>query len=102
MDERNDLPSFSGQLVLVNLGVASTNDRGAEGWLLEYPEWKTVGGRLFLVGRLPEIFGNEWVAGREVAVAWEQVTSYVRFDSREQYQQHAAKHKPTLRERFLS
>src|SRR5262245_52031559 len=102
MEEQTDLPDFSGCLVLVNLGVASTKDRGTEAWLLEFPAWQVIGGRLFLKGRLPEILGNEWIAGRDVSVAWDSVTSFVQFASREQYKEHAARHKPTLREKYLS
>ena len=101
MADREKLPDLTGQLVLLNLGVASTKDRGVEAWLLEYPQWRSIGGRLFLVGRMPKVFANEWIAGREVSVAWEHVSSFVTFESQEQYREHASRHKPSFRERFL-
>ena len=101
MEERSDLPDFSGCLLFVQLGVYSEKDSAAESWLLEYPAWQVVGGRLFLKGRLSEVFGNDWIAGREVAVAWDRVSSFVQFSSREQYREHVSRHKPTLRERIF-
>ena len=77
------LPDFSGLVVLLNVNVGSAE--GAESYTLEYCAWKTVGDRLFLSGRVPEIDTMLWASGRECSVAWSEVVSFTLFRSREQY-----------------
>lgn len=86
------VPDFSGKVVL--LYVADAPHGIADGVVFEYPEFRTMGGRLFLLGRIPEVLGQEWVAKLQTGVAWDSVTSYVLFDSREDYQKRMAAAKP--------
>jgi hypothetical protein len=91
MEEEN-LPNFSGKIVALYLANAS---RGIQdGIVLEYAEFKSMGGRLFLIGRSPEIEGMEWVSHLQGAVAWDSVQHYLIFDSVDDYRQRMAKDKP--------
>ena len=48
--------------------------------------WESQGGRLFLVGPVPHgASKNNWCDGLPSAVAWDQVTDYLVFDSAEHY-----------------
>ena len=98
--ETSDLPDFSGFVLQLSLSNTGASEYAVDSVLLEYPEWRHVGGRLFLVGRMPEVDATSWVAGRETGVAWENVSSYVVFRSREEYRDSAARYRPSLRERL--
>ena len=75
-----DLPDFSKKVVSVS--IAGEDD----GRCLEHPHWETQGGRLFLVGPVPPgASKNNWCDGLPSAVAWDQVTDYLLFDSAEHY-----------------
>ena len=96
-----ELPDFSGVVVQLNLGGGGVGDPAVNQCLLEFAEWRKIGERLFLVGRVPEVEATDWVAGRQAGVAWDAVSSYVLFKSRDEYRESIARYKPTLRERFL-
>ena len=91
----NELPDFSGKVVLFYLAGAAR----PEGVPVEYAEFRMHGNRLFVVGRVPELHGSDWAAGVQMAVAWESVESYVVFPSREDFA--ARMPRPTLRQRFF-
>lgn len=79
MINEEDLPDFTGKVVAVYLANAS---RGIQdGVILEYATFKNLGGRLFLVGRAPELEGMEWVSHLHGAIAWDSVQHYLIFDS---------------------
>ena len=101
MVDESELPDLSGRLLQLFLSRAGASEDSVSMFLLEYAKWQHIGGRLFLVGRVPEAEGSEWVAGREAAVAWDSVSCYVSFRSRDEYQESAAKYRPSLKERFL-
>jgi hypothetical protein len=74
------LPDFTNKVVSVS--IAGEDD----GRCLECPRWETQGGRLFLVGAVPPgASKNDWCGGIPSAVAWDQVTDYLVFDSAEHY-----------------
>ena len=79
---KNTFPDFSNKLVSVSL--AGDDDSRA----LEHPSWAMQGGRLFLVGTVP-CGGStrDWCAGVVTAVAWDQVTDYLVFDSADHYRE---------------
>jgi len=78
-----ELPDLSGKLILV---YVLNSGRGTEdGLLLEYAEFQRQGGRLFLKGRLPNVYGLNWIAGCHGAIAWDSVTQYIIFNSTEDY-----------------
>lgn len=53
-------------------------------------EWQH--GRLFVTGEIPKgTTSNDWAERRPCAVAWDQVTDYMVFDSEEQYVEAMAK-----------
>jgi hypothetical protein len=77
---KRDLPDFTGKVVSVS--IAGEDD----GRCLERPNWQVQGGRLFLVGSVPRGGStNDWCAGVHSAVAWDQVSDYLVFDSVEHY-----------------
>ena len=99
--EHTHLPDFSNHLILLNLRDTGAGEYSVSQCLLEYADWKGIRGRLFLVGRIPEADTTGWIAGRECGVAWDTVSSYILFKSREEYQASLARYKPTLRERLF-
>lgn len=79
------LPDFTKKMVSVS--IASEED----GRCVDRPQWEVQGGKLFLVGTVPRGGStNDWCAGIKSAVAWDQVTDYLVFDSSEQYRERLA------------
>ncbi len=84
-DMKNKLPNFRNKLV--TLGFSANSDGSA----LFDPRWEIQGGRLFLIGTQPKGGStNDWCAGIEAAIAWDQVTDYLVFDSPEHYRKRLA------------
>ncbi len=82
-----DLPDFSEKTV-----VFTINGRES-GHTLEKPTIELQAGRLFVVGTIPKGGStNDWAEGVTGAVAWDQVTDYLVFDSPENYQHCLDKH----------
>jgi len=74
------LPDFTNKLVSVSF--AGADDTHA----IEHPRWETQGGRLFLVGTIPRGGSTrDWCEGVECAVAWDEISDYLLFDSVEGY-----------------
>jgi len=73
------LPDFSNKVVLFYLSDSTS----ASGVILEYASFQCFAGRVFVVGRSPEMRLQEWISRLQAAVAWDQVTHYFVFDSRE-------------------
>jgi hypothetical protein len=74
------LPDFSKKLVSLSLIGRE------QGSVVDRPCWEMQGGRLFLVGTVPlEGSTYNWSKGVACAVAWDQVTDYLVFDSVEDY-----------------
>jgi hypothetical protein len=96
MSDGQTLPDFSGKWVLIDVAGASPNVGPV---VMESAQFRSYGGRLFLIGRATEI--AEWLAGVETAVAWDNVSHYQVFDSREHYMERVKRHRPTLRERLF-
>ena len=82
-DPLASLPDFAGKLVAFY--VADPTQALAGGVLLEYPEFKVFGGRVFVVGRSPELAGTEWASQLPSGLAWDSVIQYIVFASREDY-----------------
>jgi hypothetical protein len=80
----DDLPDLAGKFVVVYVSSPPTEMNA--GVTLEFGEFRRMGGRLFLLGRLPEKIASEWVVGLQGAVAWDSVVHYVVFRSRDDYQ----------------
>jgi hypothetical protein len=97
-DERDDIPDFANKIIWLEMAGAPES-RG--GILLEHVEFRSYVGRLFLVGRMAQWDVSGWLAGTHAAVAWDAVIHFLVFASREEYQERAAGHKPSLRERML-
>lgn len=72
------LPNFSGKTVSFST-VGSI-------LVLENPELREEGGRLFAMGTIPRgATTSDWALGVRSAVAWSAVTDYMVFDSVEDY-----------------
>jgi hypothetical protein len=79
---KKSLPDFSKKLVSVSL----VGDQ--DGRAIDRPRWVTQGGRLFLVGTVPRGGSTrDWCEGIVSAVAWDQVTDYLVFDSADSYRE---------------
>ena len=92
--EETGLPDFSGKVVFFYLKNAPTICD--DGILMEYLSFEKKDGRIFIMGRIPELQGMEWLANCQAAVEWESVIHYIEFKSIEDYTQRSSKFKPTL------
>jgi hypothetical protein len=99
MDESN-LPDFDGKVVLFYTSNAPEAIGG--GIMMQYVSFKKYGDRLFVEGRVPEINENyhHWVGKLQTAIAWDDVTSYLIFDSPGQYLERLGRFKRTFWERL--
>jgi hypothetical protein len=88
------LPDFSGKIVVLYLRGASRPIQ--DGVVVEFPTFERFGGRLFLLGRVPDFVGSDWVSHLQHGLAWDDVISYLIFDSREQYVQRMRRSKRSL------
>jgi hypothetical protein len=93
-------PDFSGKVVVFYLANAPRDSES--GVVMEYVEYRRLGGRWFLTGRVPEYVDFQWASRLQTAVAWDSVIQYLIFDSREDYERRAALGKPTLAQRLLN
>jgi hypothetical protein len=81
-------PDFNNKVVLV--GIA-TDDYS---YSMNCPRWETQGGRLFLAGTVPRGgSGRDWAEGAVRAVAWDEVTDYLVFDSIKDFHKRHSKFK---------
>lgn len=97
----NDLPDFSGKLVLF---YTSDAPRGIQdGILMEYINFTNFGGRLFLTGRIPSVDENgmDWISDLHSGISWDSVIHYVVFKSREDYVSRTGNAKIPLLKRLL-
>jgi hypothetical protein len=97
----SETPDFTGCVLHCQISGAGGSEYAVESVLLEFAEWRSLGGRLFLFGRTPEPGPSEWIAGRETGVAWDSVSSFVVFRTREQYLESMHRYKPSLKERLF-
>lgn len=82
---KSKLPDFTNKLVSLALHGED------EGRPVDRPHWELQGGRLFLVGTVPHGGSiGDWCEGVPSAVAWDEVTDYLVFDSAEHYRKRLA------------
>ena len=85
------LPNFTDRVVTFYVADAP---RGIEaGIAMEHVEFKRLGGRLFAIGRVPEMSASQWVSHLQSAIAWDSVVHYLVFDSHEDFRTRMAKTK---------
>ncbi len=78
---KRTLPDFTKKLVSVSFAAADDSQ------CIAHPHWEAQGGRLFLVGTVPRGGSTrDWCEGVVSAIAWDQVSDYLVFDSVEDYQ----------------
>ena len=97
---KDNLPDFDGKVVVfytVNAPRAIQN-----GIVLEFASFTEYGGKLFVTGRIPPAYSkdSEWVANLQTGIAWNDITHFIIFDSREDYINSAGKAKLTLLQRL--
>ena len=91
---KRKLPDFTNKLV--SLGLHGED----EGRPVLHPHWELQGGRLFLVGTVPRGGSSgDWCEGLMDAVAWDEVTDYLVFDSAAHYRQRLAVYERRKRKR---
>ena len=79
---KKTLPDFTQKLV--SMSIAGEDS----GRAVDRPHWEMQGGRLFLVGTVPcSGSTRDWCEGVKSAVAWDQVTDYLVFDSVDHYRE---------------
>lgn len=83
--EEIKLPDFKGKIVLFYTKNASRAIQ--DGIVLEYVTFEKYDNRLFLNGRVPSVDekGTYWVSNLKAGLAWEDVSHFIVFDSREDY-----------------
>ena len=97
--ESSDLPDFVGKIVVF---YVSSPPAGIDaGVVLEYVEFRSYGGKPFLVGRVPEKIESAWVSRLQAGIAWESVVHYLVFDSREDYERRTLSARQGLLGRLL-
>ncbi len=83
--KKTKLPDFTKKMLSVSL----TGEE--DGRCVERPHWEIQGSRLFLVGTVPRGGStNDWCAGIKSAIAWDQVSDYLVFESSAQYRERLA------------
>lgn len=79
-----NFPDFGGQIVALELAY----EEDVPLTVLEETHFEVQAGRVFIIGRVP--YGanpDDWCAGASCAVAWDEVISYLLFESISEYQQ---------------
>jgi hypothetical protein len=78
--KKTTLPDFKGKVVSV--GLASDH----YSYAMNSPHWEIQGGKLFLIGSVPH-YGSvrNWSEGVVRAIAWDEVTDYLVFESIDDY-----------------
>lgn len=97
-----NLPDFNGKIIVFY--VAGAPPSLQEGALLEYVSFKQFGQKLYVVGRVPEVDAEngDWVSNLQGGIAWDSVTSYLVFDSREDYLSRMGGVRSTILQRLLA
>jgi hypothetical protein len=90
--EEDNLPDVKGRIIVLYLSDAGASLQ--HGVLFEYASFVRQGGRLFVVGRVPELEAEDWSAKLQGGVPWDSVVHYLLFESREDYLQRRQAYKP--------
>lgn len=101
MMQDENLPDFRGKLVVLYLSDAPRSIQ--DGVVLEFATFQRYGERLFVVGRVPEIEDEslDWIANLQGGAAWDSVSFYLLFNSREEYLNRFSKTRPPFWRRFF-
>jgi len=97
---KDNLPDFTGKLVVFYTRNAP---RGIDdGVLLEFVSFTEYGNRLFLTGRIPstDSKGLDWISNLQAGLAWDDVTHFMMFNSREDYLERMGKVKMPFLQRL--
>lgn len=99
--QNENLPDFRGKLVVLYL--SNSPQAIQDGVVLEYASFVRYGDRLFVVGRVPEIEDGslEWIANLQGGAAWDTVSFYLVFNSREDYLNRMSKIKTPFWQRIF-
>jgi hypothetical protein len=77
---KTKISRFEGKVVSV---VCENEDTGQ---LIDSPKFESQGGRLFIVGTVPnESSRDNWMEGLTTAIAWDAVQDYVVFESMDDF-----------------
>lgn len=94
-------PEFAGKVVVFYIGSMASGTWGESGVVLDYVSIRTIAGRRFIVGRLPEAVGDQWLWGLHGGIAWESVAHYLAFNSVEDYKSRVPKPALSLWKRIV-
>ena len=98
--EDKGLPDFSGKVVIFY--AKNPSPVWDNGILMEYISFEKREDRIFVVGRMPEGIGENWVANCKSVIEWDSVFHYLEFKNMKDYKDRGSKYKPTLMERLKS
>jgi hypothetical protein len=80
------VPDFSKKFLSVSLIGSQQN------FAMDCPHFEMQGGRQILIGNVPAgVSKGDWREGAQTAVAWDQVSSYLAFESVTDYVSHVAR-----------
>lgn len=101
MNAKDGLPDFSGKMVVFY--TANAPRAIQDGILLEFITFQNYGNRIFVNGRIPltDSRGIEWESNLKAAIAWDDVTHFVVFDSREDYIDRMGRTKSSFLQRLM-
>jgi len=84
--KRTAVPDFAGRFLSVSM-IGSQ-----QAFAMDCPHFEMQGGRWFLIGNVPTgVSKGDWREGAQTAVAWDQVSSYLVFESAADYVSHVAR-----------
>lgn len=96
--ENKELPDFKGKVVLFYVKNAPPSCEN--GIMLEYINFDKRDGRIFLNGRVPKVYEEDWLANCKTVLEWDSVFHYIEFKNLQDYLNRASQYKPTLFERI--
>ena len=73
--EEKGLPNFLDKVVVFYLKNAPSIYDG--GIVMEYLQFEKRNGRIFLIGRIPELQWMEWIGNCQAAIEWDSVVHYI-------------------------
>ncbi len=99
--EETKLPDFKGKIVLLYTRNAPRAIQ--DGIVLEYASFEKYDSRLFLNGRVPSVDdkGTYWVSNLKAGLAWEDVSHFIVFDSRDEYISRVANVKESFLQKII-
>ena len=95
-DEMKNIPDFNGKVLIVFIAGQNIQDSV----VVKNAKLETFADRLFLVGMIPEMPGQEWLDNCTTAIAWDSITQYIEFNSQDYLERIVKGTRPTIRQKL--